>query len=162
MANLAGLNATPEDLWPAWADPRVDAVVSMAGDAFFFGQKGLSRINVPVMAIGGTADVDSPYMWGTYPTYEYAASPDKVRIALDGAEHMIFTGPCEAAPLYLKIISGEFCTDTSWNRTRAHELTKHFTTAFLLAELKHDSNAAAALGPGNVDFVDVIYEVEGY
>ncbi len=56
MASLAGLDTVPEGLWPAQADPRVDAVVSIAGDAFFFGKAGLAEIDVPVMAIGGTHD----------------------------------------------------------------------------------------------------------
>ena len=162
MAGLAGLDAIPDGLWPARADSRVDAIVSMAGDAFFFGQDGISKIDVPVMAIGGTADKDSPYMWGTYPTYEYAGSQRKVRIALDGAEHMIFTDSCQTIPLYITLLSDEFCADTSWNRTRAHELTQHFTTAFLLAELKGDSNAAEALAPAIIDFSDTSYEAVGY
>jgi predicted dienelactone hydrolase len=41
MAALAGLDTTPESLWPDWSDPRVDAAVSMAGDAVVFGQAGL-------------------------------------------------------------------------------------------------------------------------
>ena len=96
--------------------PRVDAIVSMAGDAFFFGQTAWQRSAVPVMAIGGTNDSDSPYMWSTHPTYEYASSPRKVRVALEGAEHMIFTGPCEKIHVYLKFFSDEFCSDSSWDR----------------------------------------------
>jgi predicted dienelactone hydrolase len=164
MAALAGLDAVPDGLWPAWADPRVDAVVPMAGDAFFFGQPGLAEIAVPVMAIGGTADEDSPYTWGTYPTYEYASSPAKVRIALEGAQHMIFTGPCEAVPLLmrLRLVSGEFCADPGWDRYYAHDLVNHFTTAFLLAELKGDADAAAALAPDAVGFDGMTYEAQGY
>ena len=162
MADLAGLDVVPDGLWPAQADTRVDAIVPMAGDAFFFGQDGLAQISVPVMAIGGTADEDSPYMMSTYPAYEYAASQRKVRIALTGAEHMVFSGPCESIPLYTKPLSGEFCSDTSWNRLRAHDLTKHFATAFLLAELNQDSDAAAALAVDKVDFSDATYDVTGY
>ena len=138
MASMAGLDSIPEGLWPAWADPRVDAIVPMAGDAFFFGQPGLAEINVPVMAIGGTLDKDSPYMWSTHPTYEYSSSAKKVRIALEGAEHMIFTGPCEKSPRLLKFFTDEFCSDSSWDRNYAHNLVKHFATAFLLSELKQD------------------------
>jgi len=47
------------------------------------------------MAIGGTNDSASPYIWGTYPTCEYTYSSKKVRVTLDGAEHVVFTGPCE-------------------------------------------------------------------
>ena len=162
MAGLSGLDSIPEGLWPAWADPRVDAIVSMAGDAFFFGQAGLADITVPVMAIGGTADSDSPFLWGTYPTYEYVSSPRKVKIALNDAEHMIFTGTCEAIPWYLKFFSGEFCSDMDWDREYAHDLVNHFTTAFLLAELNQDVSAAAALVPSAVDFSGVTYEAQGY
>lgn len=162
MAGLAGLDSIPEDLWPAWADPRVDAIVSMAGDAFFFGRAGLAEISVPVMAIGGTADSDSPFLWGTYPTYEYVSSPRKVKIALNDAEHMIFTGPCEAIPFYLKFFSGEFCSDKDWDREYAHVLVNHFTTAFLLAELNQDVSAAITLNPDAVDYSGVTYEAQGY
>lgn len=162
MAGLAGLDSVPIGFWPAWADPRVDAIVSMAGDAFFFGQAGLAEITVPVMAIGGTADSDSPFLWGTHPTYEYVSSPRKVKIALNDAEHMIFTGPCEAIPWYLKFFSGEFCSDKDWDRKYAHFLVNHFTTAFLLAELKQDMNAAGVLVPNTDDFSGVTYEAQGY
>jgi len=134
----------------------------LAGDAFFFGQAGLAEIRMPVMAIGGTQDNDSPFMWGTYPSYEYASSPTKVRIALDGAEHMIFTGPCEKVPWFLKFFSDEFCSDSGWDRNYAHDLINHFTTAFLLAELKQDKGAAAALVPEPVEFPGVTYEAQGY
>jgi predicted dienelactone hydrolase len=158
MANLAGLDTVPDGLWPAWVDARVDAIIPMAGNAFFFGQAGLSEITVPVMAIGGTADADSPYMWGTHSTYEYASSTTKIGIALTGAEHMIFTGPCEKIPWYIKIFTGEFCSDQSWNRNYAHGLIKHFTTAFLLAELKHDSDAASVLAQDDINFQGVDYQ----
>lgn len=162
MAALAELDTLPAGLWPAQADPRVDAVVSMAGDAFFFGQPGLAEIDVPLLAIGGTADVDSPYLWSTYPAYAYTSGPRKIRIALQDAEHMIFTGPCQRIPGYLQFFSGEFCADTSWNRIQAQELTKHFTTAFLLAELEQDSAAANALSQDNVNSANVDYEESGY
>jgi predicted dienelactone hydrolase len=163
MAALAGLDSMPEGLWrQAWSDPRVDAIVPLAGDAFYFGRDGLAEITVPVMAIGGTADGDSPYLWGTYPTYEYVSSATKVRIALVDAEHMIFTGPCEAMPLLLRFLSGEFCSDPGWDRNYAHDLIKYFTTAFLLAELKQEADAAAALTPDAVDFAGMTYEAQGY
>jgi predicted dienelactone hydrolase len=162
MVASAGLDSVPEGLWPAWADPRVDAIVPIAGDAFFFGQAGLAEITVPVMAIGGTLDSDSPYMWGTHPTYDYVSSPTKVRIALNDAEHMIFTGPCEAVPWLLSFFTDEFCADPGWDRYYAHDLIKHFVTAFLLAELKQDQDAAITLVPDAVEFPGVTYEAQGY
>jgi predicted dienelactone hydrolase len=158
MADLAGLDSIPEGLWhKAWSDPRVDAIVPLAGDALFFGQNGLAEISVPVLAIGGTLDSDAPYMWGTYPAYAYASSATKVRIALIGAEHMIFTGPCEAVPLLLRFFSDEFCSDPGWDRAYAHDLTNHFTTAFLLYTLKGDQAAHEVLLPDAVQFAGIEY-----
>jgi predicted dienelactone hydrolase len=158
MAALAGLDSAPEGLWQqAWSDPRVRAVVPLAGDAFFFGQDGLAEITVPVMAMGGTRDRDAPYMWGTHPTYEHVSSSTKVRVALVDAEHMIFTGPCEATPVLLRFISGEFCSDPGWDRSYAHALTKHFTTAFLLHTLKGDKRAHEALMPDEAQFAGIEY-----
>lgn len=162
MAELAGLDAIPEGFWPAWSAPRVRAVVSLAGDAAVFAQAGLAEVTVPVMAIGGTADKDSPYLWGTHPTYEYVSSPKKVRIALNGAAHMIFTGPCEAVRRFMKAIPNEFCADPAWEKQAAHDLINHFTTAFLLAELKQDAAAAAALEPDAIEFPQMTYEAQGY
>ncbi len=56
MAALAGLDSVPAGLWPEWGNPGIDAIIPMAGDAFFFGQSGLAKIAIPVMAIGGTLD----------------------------------------------------------------------------------------------------------
>jgi predicted dienelactone hydrolase len=163
MADLVGLTAIPDGLWPAWLEDRVDAIVPMAGNAFFFGPAGLSEISVPVMAIGGTADTDSPYRWGTHPTYAYASSTTKVRVALNDAGHMIFAGPCETIPWYLQLFSGAFCSDPSWDRAYAHELIKHFVTAFLLAELQSNVDAAAVLVYGDImDVYGVDYEVVGF
>jgi predicted dienelactone hydrolase len=162
MAALAGLNTLPDGLWPAWADARVDAIVPMAGDAFFFGKDGLAEIIIPVMAIGGTSDSDSPYMWSTYPTYEYASSKKKVKVSLEDAQHMIFTGQCEKIPFFFKLFSDEFCSDSEWDRPHAHNLVKHFTTAFLLSELKQDKAASDALKPDSAIFTGVTYEAQGY
>lgn len=49
-------------------------MVSLAGDAHLFDEAGLGELRVPVLAIGGTADTDTPYGWGTGPTYRLAAS----------------------------------------------------------------------------------------
>jgi predicted dienelactone hydrolase len=162
MAQLAGLDDAPAALWPGWAAPGVDAIVSMAGDAYLFDEAGLAEISVPVMAIGGTSDTDTPFTWGTQLTYEFASSSKKAEVALRGAGHMIFTGPCDRMRRILKIVPGGFCSDSGWDRNRAQALIRHFTTAFLLAELKGDSAAAAALAPTGVDFRALSYKAEGY
>ena len=145
MAELAGLERVPSGLWPASGAPGVDAVVSMAGDAYLFDRAGLAEISVPVMAIGGTADTDTPYTWGTQPTYDFTSSTSKAKVTLHAAGHMIFTGPCDHVRRFMKILPGGFCSDSTWRRDRAQALIRHFTTAFLLAELSGDSDASAAL-----------------
>jgi len=162
MAALAGLDAVPDGLWPSWGDARVDAIVPMAGDAFFFNEAGLAEITVPVMAIGGTADTGTPYMWGTYPTYEYVSSETRVRVGLENGEHMLFGSTCEAFPFFAQIGFYAFCSDPVWDMERAHDLINHFATAFLLAELKGDSAAAAALAPDAVQFPGVSYDAQGF
>ena len=162
MATLAGLDTLPDGLWPGWGEARVDAVVALAGDAFFFGEAGLAEIKAPVLAIGGTADHDSPFDWSAQPTYDYVSSERKVLIALNEAEHMIFTNPCAAVRWYAQPLAGEFCADTVWNRQQAHHLVSHFTTAFLLAELKQDGAAAAVLSPESAVFPQINYAAAGY
>jgi hypothetical protein len=85
-----------------------------------------------------------------------------VLIAYKDVEHMEFTADCETIPIYMKLISGEFCSDASWDRTYVHALTKHFITAFLRSELIGDQEAAAALSPEKADFVGVDYKAEGF
>ena len=121
-----------------------------------------AEITAPVMAIGGTADLDSPYDWATQPTFDHVSSTRRILVGLEGAEHMIFTAPCEAIPLFLHIMSGEFCDDGDWNRYHAHHIVQHFATAFLLSELKEDLDALDTLQVDNITVPDVIYQASGY
>lgn len=162
MAELAGLDAVPEGLWPTWADSRIDAIVPMADEAYKFDQAGLAEITVPVMAMGSTLDTGAPYPWGTPLTYESISSTTKALVAFENAEHMIFSSSCEALTLYADIGFYPLCSDTVWDMDRAHDLISHFTTAFLLAELYHDADAAAVLAPEAVHFPGVTYEAEGF
>jgi predicted dienelactone hydrolase len=162
MAERAGLDAVPEGLWPARSAPDIDAIVSMAGDAYLFDQAGLAEVSLPVLAIGGTADTDTPYTWGTQPTYRFTSSPRKARVTLEDAGHMIFTGPCDRMRRIMKIVPGGLCSDRSWDRRRAQALIRHFTTAFLLAELKDDSAAADALAPNGIPLPGLSYASRGY
>lgn len=162
MAELAGLDTVPDGLWPSWGDPRVDVIVSMAGDAYFFNETGLAEISIPVMALGGTADTGTPYAWGTHPTYEYVSSATKARVAFEDAEHMIFGATCEDLPWFAEIGFDAYCSDPVWDVDHAHDLANHFTTAFLLSELKQDAEAAAALAPETVDFAEITYDAHGF
>ncbi|MEZ5098388.1 MAG: hypothetical protein R3C15_00955 [Thermoleophilia bacterium] len=158
MAELAGLASVPSGLWPAWKAPGVDAIVSMAGDAYLFDRAGLAEISVPVLAIGGTADTDTPYSWGTQPTYDFTSSAMKAKVTLHDAGHMVFTGPCNRVRRLMTILPGGFCADSSWDRGRAQALVRHYTTAFLLAQLRGDASATAELARADSPLPDVSYE----
>ena len=125
----------------------VDAVVSLAGDAAMFGEPGLASLTAPLLVIGGTADHDSPYDWSTRLAYDGAASDRKVEVALDGAEHFVFSGRCDSVRRIMALVPMGFCDDPAWNRTQARAVIKHYVTAFLRAELADEPDAEAALLP---------------
>lgn len=162
MVELAGLDETPSKLWPSEADPRVDAIVSIAGDAAVFGRDGLGEVTVPMMAIGGTADIDSPFRWGTQLTYDHVASPRKVEISFEAAGHMLFAGGCDAVRRIMSLVPLGFCSDAAWDRGQVQDIVKHFVTSFLEAELKQDNSASEELKSGSPLPAGVTYRAEGY
>lgn len=146
MATRAGLRAAPSGLWPSFGDPRVKAVISMAGDAYLFDQRGLAELNVPIMVMGGTIDDGTPYEWGAKPSYEYVTSANKTLITFPGAGHMLFVDPCEKLPWTQKSAYRDgLCTDAVWG-TRPLDIVRHYTTAFLRDTLNADTDAQATLG----------------
>jgi predicted dienelactone hydrolase len=162
MAQFAELASPPQGLWPSVADPRIDAVVSLAGDSYMFGEQGQSEITVPVLAMGGTLDTSTFYEWGIHPTYDQVSSAEKILVTLENADHFL-TGPiCADAPSLLELDAFYLCSDPVWDISRAHDLMGHFTTAFLLDELKGDAAAAAALAPDAVSFPGIRYEAQGF
>ena len=146
MATRAGLTSVPSGLWPSLRDPRVKAVISMAGDAYLFDQRGLAKLQVPLMVMGGTVDEGTPYTWGAKPTYDHAASKNKTLITFPGAGHMLFVDPCENLP-WTKSFSYRdgFCTDAVWGTRRPLDIVTHYTTAFLRDTLNADRGARATL-----------------
>jgi predicted dienelactone hydrolase len=146
MATRAGLPAAPSGLWPSFGDPRVKAVISMAGDAYPFDQRGLAELKVPVMAMGGTIDDGTPYTWGAKLTYDHVASKNKTLITFPGAGHMLFVDPCENLPWVQKSAYRDgFCVDAVWGTHRPLDIVMHYTTAFLRDTLNADPKARATL-----------------
>jgi predicted dienelactone hydrolase len=159
MATRAGYTSIPQGLWPSFGDPRVKAIIPMAGDSYLFDKLGLSKITIPMMAMGGTADTGTPYEWGAKPSYEYASSEQKALVTFMGAEHMIFNTPCESQPRAKDNPNYDFfCFDPVWDRAWAMDLICHFSTAFLLDMLKGDQNAHKALLPDKINFPGIEYK----
>jgi predicted dienelactone hydrolase len=150
----------PEGLWPSFGDPRVTAIIPMAGDAYLFDQAGLAKVTVPMLALGGTANSFSPYEWGPELSYDYAASAEKALVTFAGAEDLIFITPCENDPerrAWEPPVYSYVCLDPVWDKHRALDLIHHFSTAFLLDTLKGDPAAHAALLPDAVNFPGIEY-----
>lgn len=159
IAAIAGFDTTPGELWPSMGDARVDAIISMAGDAFMFQQAGLAEITVPVLAMGGTNDY---FDWVAGPTFEYVASMQKALVAFEGAGHVIFGNSCDAMPWLVDAEMWWMCLDPVWEQKRTNDLVNHFVTAFLLDVLTGDPAAHAALAPEAVQFPGVRYQATGF
>jgi predicted dienelactone hydrolase len=158
MATRAGLPTVPSGLWPSFGDPRVKAVISMAGDAYPFDQRGLAELKVPVMAMGGTIDDGTPYTWGAKLTYDHAGSKEKTLITFPGAGHFLFLDPCENLPWVQNFFYRDaICTDAVW-RTRPLDIVMHYTTAFLRETLNADPEARAALAGQQPRLDNVAYD----
>lgn len=146
MATRAGLEEVPAGLWPSLGDKRVDAAISLAGDAYLFDQRGLAALEVPIMAMGGTVDDGTPYTWGAKPTYDHAASAHKTLITFPGAGHFLFLDPCDDLPWTEGFgYRDAFCVDAVWGGQRPLDIVTHYSTAFLLDTLDADPAARAAL-----------------
>jgi predicted dienelactone hydrolase len=146
MATRAGLPSVPSGLWPSLGDSRVKAVISMAGDAYPFDQRGLAELKVPVMALGGTIDESTPYTWGSKLTYDHVGSKNKTLVTFTDAGHMLFLDPCDSLPWTKAFAYRDgFCKDSIWGTRRPLDIVKHYTTAFLRETLNADTTARASL-----------------
>ncbi len=157
MAARAGLPEVPSGLWPSLGDPRVTSVVSMAGDAYPFDERGLGELTVPVLALGGTVDDGTPYTWGAQLAYDHAGSESRSLVSFPGAGHMIFLDSCEGLPWTQDSFWRDaLCADAVWEE-RPLDVVAHYTTAFLRDTLDDDPRARAALAGDQPPLVDVEY-----
>lgn len=152
LAELRGLDAAPDGLWPSVMDERVDAVVALAPWAGpLFGAEGVAALTVPALVVVGSADQVTISERDAYPIYNGLGSADKSLFVLEDANHFIYLDTC--APVLQQLGQSFVCSDEVWDMGRAHDLVFHAVTAFLRAELYADTNAQAALTPENMNFV---------
>ncbi|MBN2471426.1 MAG: prolyl oligopeptidase family serine peptidase [Anaerolineae bacterium] len=161
LAALAGLDTLPEGQWPSWGDPRVRAVVSLAGSALIQAD-GLKEVTVPLLGMVGTLDTGGEGLASTLTVFNSASSTQKALVTFTNAEHMVFNWSCGDVPALVDIGFFGACSDAVWDMDRTHDLANHFTTAFLLNVLKGDAEAGAALAPDAVAFPGITYEAEGF
>lgn len=155
VAGWRGLDAVPDGLWPSTSDSRIQAVVALApwnGPAF--GQDGLATLTLPTLIVVGSADDATIPERDAYFMFAHLGSNDKALAVFENAGHYIFVETCNDIALQLGLFA--FCSDAVWDMHRAHDLINHLVTAFLLAKLRDDTEAAAALE--SVAFTGVRYE----
>lgn len=164
IAAMLGLAAAPQGLWPATNDPRVDAVIALAPDGDIWGTDygGVEVMTIPTLVMAGSQDTVNVPELTSYPIYEHVGSATKSLVVLENADHFVFFQRCRYMPWMADNFPYFVCSDPVWDMDRAHDLINHFATAFLLAELKGDPEAAQALAPENVAFPGVRYETTGY
>jgi predicted dienelactone hydrolase len=159
LISLAGVDIQPGALWPSLGDPRVDAIVPIApGGMLTFGEDGLQGVTVPTLILFGSADMTAIPEFNARWAYERLGSKHKGQVIFEDGGHMMFA-QCNAA---WTSTAFQMCSDPVWDLMRVHDLTNHFTTAFLLAELYGDADAAAALASDAVQFPGITYETTGF
>jgi predicted dienelactone hydrolase len=159
IASMLGLDGAPEGLWPPQNDRRVKAVVALAPDGDIFGAQyeGVAAVKASALVITGGGDTLNVPERCAYPIYRHLGSAQKTLVTFAHAGHMIFADQCPDVP-WMAQDSFWACSDAVWDMERAHDLIDHFITAFLLAELKGDPQAAEALALENVSFSGIGYE----
>lgn len=141
IATILGLKSVPKGLWPPMGDRRVVAIISMAPVGKMWGAEyeGVASVKVPALIMTGSEDSDILPDLGAIPIYEHLGSPQKTLVIFEDKDHSYFI---PSLPPGLDSCDALF----------------HITTAFLLAELKGDAEAAKALSPANMNLPDVKYE----
>ena len=134
IAAMLGLHPTPTGLWPQMSDPRVAAVIAMSPDGDLWGADyaGVTALTVPTLIMAGSDDHTNDPRFCAYPIYQHLGSAQKALVVFEHGNH-----------------------DLGWDSYS--DQIKHLITAFLLARLKADPEAAHALLPLNVVFDGVSY-----
>lgn len=164
LAQLAGLTSVPAGNWPAIENSRAVAVVALSPDYDEWGSEyeSVTAIQIPALIMVGTKDRFNPADYAANPIFKHLSSQHKSLVTLEGADHLVFANACHAMPAFVSPDWYFVCSDPVWDMDRAHDLVNHFVTAFLLAELKGDKEAAKALVPENVAFPGIQYETTGF
>ncbi len=154
-SELLGWSDVPSDLWPQIGDPRVDTIVSIDGGAHDFGQQGIDAISIPALLIFARGAPSAiPY---DHDSLLQAVHWDQQAVAVfEYANHGIFHPECLASMITAETF--DLCAEPVWDIPRAHDLTNHLATAFLLDVFYSDTEAHAALLAENVNFPGITYE----
>jgi predicted dienelactone hydrolase len=153
---LAEADTQPGEMFPAVGDPRIDAIIPfMPGPVYPILGDGLSNIEIPVLLFRASEDTMSTNVYSGDVIWTQIGSEYKTLVTFEGADHLLVSSACSTA---WQEMCHFCCSDPVWDVDRAHDLLDHFVTAYLLAELYDDEEAAAALAPDAVRFPGITYE----
>jgi predicted dienelactone hydrolase len=159
LAETAGVDVAAGETWPSLADPRVDVVaaISPGGALALIADEGLAMSEKPLLILAATADTVANPQFNALRVWEQGHSLERALVVFQNAGHMI---AAECSPAMSAAVP--LCLDPVWDAARARDLSNHFVTAFLRAELYGDEAARAALAPDAVSFPGITYEAEGF
>jgi predicted dienelactone hydrolase len=144
LAETIGLDAIPQGLWESAIDERIKAIVPLAPCCVdILGADGLASGTIPLMVIIGTADTAAPPEQNGIVAFDNVSSETSALVLIEDAGHDIYVDSYNGAIV------------------RAHELIRHFSTAFFMAQLKDDISAATRLDPSTMDFAEITYTTVG-
>jgi predicted dienelactone hydrolase len=126
------------------ADPRIKAVFVMApyGQPWL-GETSLANLKIPFFVAVGENDDVAVYERDALQYYQRAGSENKYLLTLEGAQHNPFVEcPEELATTWTDF---ERCSEPVWNHERAHDITKHFASAFFGQYLQGDTSVGEFL-----------------
>lgn len=160
LMELAGVEGDAGQLWPSLSDARIDAAVALVpgGGTVLMTEASYADVQVPLLLTRSSNDPFAVPAHNVDPAWEFAASANKSLVNFAGAGHSVSV---RCSPFMMSNPDPNwfsFCNDAVWDPDRAHDLTNHFVTAFLLDVLKGDAEAHAALLPDAVSFPGIDYE----
>jgi predicted dienelactone hydrolase len=127
-------------------DPRIKAVFAMApyGQPWI-GAKSLANFKLPLFVAVGEADDVATYRRDALEYFRQAGSPNKYLLTLTAAQH----NPFVECPPEVRSREDDFwrCWEPVWDQERAHDLARHFATAFFAQFLQNNSEAGRYLNP---------------
>ena len=87
----AAITSSADGLWQPLTDPRLRAVMPMAGEGWWlFGEKGLAAVDRPVLMLVGTDDALYPE---NVLIFEHLGTLEKTFVSFVGREHMMVMDP---------------------------------------------------------------------
>ncbi len=155
-----GFKTGTEELWPTFDVKGVDAIVPLAPLGMVFTSGGAKSVTVPTLLMAGTNDTVLPIDLNAAAVYKDLSSQYKSLVVFENGGHGMFSN--KADEYLISHAWYDYTSDLVWDMDRAHDLTNHFATAFLLDVLKSDKEAHKVLMPDAVSFVGIEYQAQGY